>query len=234
VTTSFTLLNPEIDFALVWAFERAKLCEVWGELMHSSKACAVWPIFQRELRGVSGLNMTGLTINITDFDFTMVVSGLGGKLDGELAAELERALLKAKPEIIANLPTAISAGIRAAANKQFMTEIPATQRRSPCVVHSLAPNVNTTGLLNVSEVCFVNNAGFDLRWGYQDCPANTQSKQTSPYPIDTKVCMAVKDGIPTVAKGDTLRLTTSAVLGIKGLAEPGLQCVAHFSFLKVE
>merc|ERR1712190_129113 len=69
--------NVVIDYTAVIALNRTRTCDIWGENMRSSATCAVWPISHQESAGVSGLNVTGLMINVSDFTFGMDVTGIG-------------------------------------------------------------------------------------------------------------------------------------------------------------
>lgn len=68
---TMALANPTMDFDMIFAFERSKICAVFGKVMRSSVACAVYPIFMRSemAQPVSGVNVTTLQMTITDFDF---------------------------------------------------------------------------------------------------------------------------------------------------------------------
>lgn len=77
VTMTMALAEPTMDFDLIFAFERSKICAVFGKVMRSSVACAVYPIFMRSqmVPPASGVNMTTLQINVTDFDFEVHLHG---------------------------------------------------------------------------------------------------------------------------------------------------------------
>ena len=50
------------------------------------------------------------------------------------------------------------------------------------VTRSVSPTINLTHAINVSKVCFDNNGAYDLKWNYQDCPANVQSPWSPAFP----------------------------------------------------
>ena len=102
VTAAVLLSSPSLHFETIVAFNRTKLCEVWGLVMKSSASCALWPMMLRP--SSSGLNVTSLKVNLTDFAFNLTVSGLG-PLDKLLQQELTAVVHKLKPKILATLPT---------------------------------------------------------------------------------------------------------------------------------
>ena len=71
VVMTMALAEPTLSFDLIFAFERTKICAVFGKVMHSSVGCAMYPIFMRPqmIPPVSGVNITALNMSVTDFDF---------------------------------------------------------------------------------------------------------------------------------------------------------------------
>merc|ERR1719272_1085979 len=105
VTATFTLplADPDLQYSVIAAFNRTRLCDVWGEVMKSSQSCALWPMFVDEAAGVSGLNLTTFTVSVSNFDFQIDVQGLGDDLDETLKQELAVVVDSVKAGIIANL-----------------------------------------------------------------------------------------------------------------------------------
>ena len=54
------------------AFHKSRLCEVWGDVMQSSRLCKLWPIMVVDHGRVHdktvGLHFTSLTFAASDFD----------------------------------------------------------------------------------------------------------------------------------------------------------------------
>ena len=84
--------------------------------MQSSSSCRLWPIMNVHrgplLSNVVGLHFTSLTFAASDFDVDVVVTGLTPDQNAELQHQLELVIEKAKPQILANLPTTISEAAR--------------------------------------------------------------------------------------------------------------------------
>lgn len=218
VTATFTLplANPDLQYSLIAAFNRTRLCDVWGEVMESSQSCALWPMFVDEAAGISGLNLTTFTVSVSNFDFEIDVEGLGD-LDDVLKKELAVVVDFMRPGIIANLPGSISAGIRSQTNTWAVGGLADMHRKSPCSVDILRPAIN------VSQVCFLNNAGFALKWSFHNCPAHQVSHQTDPYPADVYECRNVQDLFPDVVPGQIIRVQTEAVAGFHELIDPAFR-----------
>jgi hypothetical protein len=218
VTATFTLplANPDLQYSVIAAFNRTRLCDVWGEVMESSQSCALWPMFVDEAAGVSGLNLTSFTVSVSNFDFEIDVQGLGD-LDDVLKKELAVVVDFMRPGIIANLPGSISAGIRSQTNTWAVGGLADMHRKSPCSVDQLRPAIN------VSQVCFLNNAGFALKWSFHNCPAHQVSHQTDPYPADVYECRNVQDLFPDVVPGQVIRVQTEAVAGFHELIDPAFR-----------
>jgi len=218
VTATFTLplANPDIQYSVIAAFNRTRLCDVWGEVMESAGSCALWPMFVDEAKGISGLNLTTFEFSVTNFDFQIDVQGLGD-LDDKLKEELKVVMDIVRPVIIANLPGPISAGVRSLVNTWAVGGLADMHRKSPCSVDQLKPAIN------VSQICFLNNAGFALKWSMHNCPAHQVSHQTDPYPIDEYECRNVQDMFPDVKPGEIIRVETEAVAGLHALMNPAFR-----------
>jgi hypothetical protein len=218
VTATFTLplANPDLQYSIIAAFNRTRLCDVWGEVMESSKSCALWPMFVDEAQGVSGLNLTSFTVSVSDFNFEIDLQGLGD-LDDALKKELAVVVDFMKPGIIANLPGSISEGIRSQTNTWAVGGLADMHRKSPCSVDQLRP------AMNISQVCFLNNAGFHLKWSFHNCPAHQVSPQTDPYPADVYECRNVQDLLPNIQPGQIIRVQTEAEAGFHQLVDPAFR-----------
>jgi len=221
VGAAIFLKKPSIDMTTIIAFDRTKLCSVWGHVMTSSKECALWALSNYESDGVSGVNMTDLMISIEDFDFQFNVHGLGIN-DTVLQDDLDKLLEIMKPAVISNLPGSISQAIRSFANDAFLHNIPKFQRDSPCKAD---PLVAPTKIVNVSRMCISNNAAFVLQWMSHDCPAHFASSQTKWYPVDQSQCMDMTEAFPNALEGDILRIQTHAAGGLHHIIEPALRYV---------
>ena len=219
VTAKFTLplANPDIQYSVIAAFNRTRLCDLWGEVMESSGSCALWPMFVDETAGISGLNLTTFEFSVSNFDFQIDVQGLGDDLDAQLKEELKVVVDIARPGIIANLPGSISQGIRSLVNTWAVGGLADMHKKSPCSVDQLRPAIN------VSQVCFLNNAGFALKWSMHNCPAHQVSHQTDPYPADVYECRNVQDLFPGVKPGEIIRVQTEAVAGLHELIDPAFR-----------
>jgi len=81
VTIVISMSQLSIDATFVLAFDRKRICEVFGHTMASSVSCALQTLFMKERdvdgNAVSGLNFTALTLNVADFDTHISVSGFG-------------------------------------------------------------------------------------------------------------------------------------------------------------
>jgi len=77
--------------------------------------------------------------------------------------------------------------------------------------------------LNVSQVCFLNNAGFALKWSIHNCPAHQVSQPTDPYPAGVFECRNVQDLFPDVKPGAIIRVQTEAVAGLQELIDPAFR-----------
>jgi hypothetical protein len=200
VNATFTLplAKPDLQYSLIVAFNRTRLCDLWGEAMESSTSCRVWPLFVDEAAGISGFNLTSFNISVSDFDFQIDVHGLGD-LDDELKKELATVVEMMKPGIIAALPGPVSEGIKSRANTWAVGGVADMHRKSPCSVDTLRPAIN------VSQVCFLNNANFKMKWAFHNCPAHLVSHQTEAYPKKHYECRNVQDLFPDIVPGQIIR-----------------------------
>lgn len=218
VTATFhlPLANPDLQYSVIMAFNRTRLCDVWGHVMESSPSCALWPMFVDEASGISGMNLTSFRVAVSNFDFQIDVQGLGD-LDDTLKDELATVVDLMRPALIEMLPTTISDGIRSQTNTWAVGGLADMHRKSPCSIDILQP------ALDVSQVCFLNNAGFALKWQMHNCPAHQVSAQTDPYPADVYECRNVQDLFPDIVPGQIIRVATEAVAGFHELIDPAFR-----------
>eukprot|EP01052_Picozoa_sp_SAG31_P046612 SAG31_NODE_8984_length_1353_cov_1.165869_1_plen_137_part_10 len=128
-----------MQFSLVAAFNRSKLCTVWGAVLRSSLSCALWPLFVDDTVGASGLNITDFSLNVSDFNATLnISSGLAPEVERLLAHELNNVLEQLKPDIIGALPS-LSAVLASAGSAAILAQLPfvQTQCQPPLVSTSI-------------------------------------------------------------------------------------------------
>ena len=236
VDATVLLQSPSLQFSLIAAFNRSKLCEAWGSVMRSSLGCALWPLFmdvESDSGGHparSGLNVTSLSLNVSDFNATLNVSGLGSPVLNELlSAELTALIERVKPQVLKSLPS-VSAALANAATAALAKQLPHVQAQCQPLVRttSAPPPVlasparspvslsSSTQVLNVSRVCVSNNGAFLLKYQLNDCPTDSTGPQTHAFPIDQSSCLEVGAGLPGVHAGDVLRVRAQAVAGVLG------------------
>lgn len=220
VTVKMDVSQIAIDYTAIIAFNRTRTCEVWGKVMQSSATCAVWPMSHHESAGVSGLNITDLRVNVTDFTFGMDVTGIG-PLNTYLQEFLTAFLQKEKPNIISNLPGKLSVAIRNMANLGALHGLPAFQEKYPCI----SPTVAGQNATDVSRICISNNGGYALKWKSHNCPAHLTSEYTPAYAIDQSKCMDMKTVFPDVVEGQILRAGTLAIAGLHEIIDPPMRYV---------
>ena len=206
--------------------------------MRSSVGCALWPLFVHEEQSgrtgltQSGLNITSLSLNVSDFNATLNVSGLGAPALNELlSAELTALIERVKLQVLKSLPAA-SAAIASAATGALTKQLPHVQAKcSPLVGNttavpqlgaplvplsrgSMALLPSSVQLLNVSRVCVSNNGAFLLKYQLNDCSTDITGPQTHEFPVDQSSCLEVSAGLPGVTAGDVLRVRAQAVAGV--------------------
>jgi len=212
------LTSSSIYFSSVIAFNRTRLCSVWGSTIRSSLGCAVSALANHEELGISGVNITQFKMELDNFDFSLDVTGMyPASLNAQLKQILEGAIATAKPAILANLPTTISQTLRVTANKGLQQSILDMQRNVPCEKSLPA------AAFNVSRVCVTNNGLDELRLNLQDCPAHFVSKDTLPFRTNTKKCMDVTHKISFASADEILRVGTQAILGVHEIIGPNFQ-----------
>merc|ERR1711998_320263 len=102
-----TVKDPAVDFAAIVAFDREKMCDVWGTVLQSSTHCALWPMFEEN--GVSGLKLASLTLHATDFSLDELhIPTLPFGLDQTLHSLLQSLIEKKKPDIISHISDTVS------------------------------------------------------------------------------------------------------------------------------
>jgi hypothetical protein len=213
-TIAMSFTNMSIDIKGIVAFNRTRICDVWGDVLTSSLSCALWPIMGGD--GVTGLKMTSLELNLDDFQLDMNLTN--PEMDPDTAEGLRQSMLQVvdelKPGLLANLSTQYSQMALDMGNNALLTTIPKLHKDSPCALDSLVP------VMNVSRVCIANNGGYTMGFGYHDCPAHTVSPKTSRYPIDQSRCVDVESVMPGVAEGEVVRVATDAAAGLEEIVSP--------------
>ena len=233
VNVSVLLVTPSLHFETIAAFNRTRICEVWGKVMQSSASCAVWPMMLRQDQGISGLNVTSLRVNITDFTFNMTVSGLG-PLNKDLQTELTKIVNDQKPDIIASLPS-LDQKLAGIATSGVVGALPGLQKGcDPPVLRPTDVLSDDLNVLNVSKVCVSNNAGFVLKWQYQNCPARAASDETPGFDIDQSRCMDIGEALPQTQTADAMRVRVHAVAGLHDLVDPAIRFVPNSSAASFE
>jgi hypothetical protein len=218
VNVTMTVDAPGIDFGVIAAFDREKMCDVWGHVFQSSAGCLAHPMFLDTHKGVSGLKLSELTLHANDFSLDeLSMPHLPFGLEKFVENYLKTMLEEKKPEILANLTTSVSAAARNAANEGILLEIAAFQKYYPCDMDAVAP------VPEVSEVCFNNNAAFAMKWGYANCPTHEVALSSSTFPIDKTECKAVTDIWPDAQPGQILRGTTEAIAGLHEIIDPAIR-----------
>jgi len=220
-TIAMTLTNMAIDIKGIVAFNRTRICDVWGDVLMSSISCALWPVMEGD--GVTGLKMTSLELNLDDFQLDMNLSN--PEMSDDTAEGLRESMLQIvnelKPGLLANLSTQYSQMALDMGNDALRTSIPKMHRDSPCTVDSLVP------VMNVSRVCIANNGGYTLGFGLHDCPAHIVSPKTSRYPIDQSRCVDVQSVMPGVSEGEVVRVATDAAAGLEEIVSPAFHYAAN-------
>ncbi|CAK0820904.1 unnamed protein product [Prorocentrum cordatum] len=231
VCALLALAQPTVDLGLVVAMRSDRMCEVWGSVLRSSAGCALYPLFFAE--DASGVRLSHLRIGIEGYRLeALSASGiLLPGLEERLLREL-RGLLEANATerlVTAQLPTAISAGLRDALNMAAPRELP---RRQVCdwARHPARLERPNGSLLEASRVCFVNNGGFDLRFRLHDCAAHRSTDYSPVYPVDRVQCMdAGAIGGAAVPAGRAVRPGVQVLAGLHELPEPALLYSANAS-----
>lgn len=219
------LVNPSLTFEVVIAFNRTRLCGVWGDVLKSSLACASWALANHEEYGISGANVTSLQLNIDDIDlhFNFTGGSFGQDWDDEFASNLEGAFNEQKSNILGNLSTVYSEQGREFANNFLLHQVATMHRESPCTPETVDRHVYPS--VNVSRVCVSNNGGYSLKWNYHNCPTHAVSSQTPSFPIDQSRCMDVTQVWPDAVEGQILRVSTEAIAGLHEIIDPPLRYV---------
>jgi len=212
-----------VDFAAVVAFDREKMCGVWGHVMESSGHCAMWPLFVDPKAGVSGVNMTSLVLHASDFSLEQLdIQGLPFGLGDMVSKFLKQMLEQEKPKILEHLSDSVSQAAQKATTVGLLKELPAVHKYYPCSIDELEPKH-----VDVSTVCFTNNAAFAMKWGYANCPAHDVSQDSKPFPIDQHKCMHVTDIWSDAKEGQVLRAQVEALAGIHEIIDPALRYVPN-------
>eukprot|EP00927_Polykrikos_kofoidii_P079638 TRINITY_DN76432_c0_g1_i1.p1 TRINITY_DN76432_c0_g1~~TRINITY_DN76432_c0_g1_i1.p1 ORF type:complete len:547 (+),score=76.42 TRINITY_DN76432_c0_g1_i1:50-1642(+) len=219
-----TVKDPAIDFAAVVAFDREKMCDVWGHVLESSGQCALWPLFVNADDGVSGVNFTSLILHASDFVVDKLE--LGGPLPFGLGDKLEEFLIQAieskKPDMLSHLSDSVSEQARQLSNAGLLTELPLFHEYYPCSIDEITPKH-----VDASTVCFTNNAAFAMKWGYANCPTHQVSQSSRTFPIDQHECMHVLDIWPDAKEGQVLRAQLEAIAGMHEIVDPALRYVPN-------
>lgn len=220
LTLNMKVSDVVVDYTAVIALNRTRTCDIWGKTMRSSATCAVWPVSHHESAGVSGLNVTDLMINVSDFTFGLDVIGVGF-LDKYIQKFVSAFLQKEKPNIIRNLPGTISQLLRKFATLGALHGLPAFQEKYPCI----PPSISGPNVTNVARICISNNGAYVLKWKAHNCPARQSSEYTAGYPIDQSKCMDISTAFPDAAEGQVVRAATLAVAGLHEIIDPPMRYV---------
>jgi len=224
-SVSLELQNLSLDIQGIVAFNRTRLCEVWGGVFLSSTSCALHPVMEKN--GDVGLRITSLELGLDDFKFAMNLSNpdLIPSAKDALQDEVAQVVDYLKPELLANLSTKYSQMALEMGNEALMNQIPKFHAESPCTPDVWPTVGKLDPLVNVSQVCISNNGGYTMGFGFQDCPAHFVSPQTSRYPVDQYRCMDVHSAMPNAVDGEIVRVTTGAAAGLQEIVDPAFQYV---------
>merc|ERR1712048_678010 len=195
------------------------MCDVWGHVLESSLNCAAWPLFVQPEDKVSGVNFTSMVLHASDFTLDdMKIDGLPFGLGDKVSAFLNKVITDKKPDILAHISDSVSEQARQASTSGMLAELPLLHKYYPCSIDELKPKH-----VDVSTVCFTNNAAFAMKWGYANCPTHEVSQSTKAFPVDTHKCMHVSDLWPDAKDGQILRTQVEAIAGIHEIIDPALR-----------
>jgi len=215
---SVTVKNPRIDFAAVMAFDREKMCNVWGHVLQSSLGCAMSAMFVNTHDRVSGVRLASLGLQASDFSVDSIeVAHLPKSMHKFVDDMLKTFIEQNKALILEHMSDKVSEGALKAINGAIFDEIKAIQKFYPCELDSVTP------VPQASRVCFSNNAAFVMKWGYANCPTHEVSLSTKPFPIGQSECLDVQDIWPDAQAGQVLRATTEAVAGMHEIIDPAIR-----------
>jgi len=218
VNLTFTVNDPAVDFAAIVAFDREKMCGVWGHVLQSSLGCAVWPLFVNTDTGVSGVNFSHLVLHASDFSLeSLDIGGLPFDLGDKVSKFISKAIEDKKPSILENMSGSVSEQARKAGNVGMLAELPAFHRYYPCSIDELEPKH-----VDVSTVCFTNRAAFAMNWGYANCPTHKVSHSSKTFPVGQTQCMRVQDIWSDAKEGQVLRSQVEAIAGLHEIIDPAL------------
>jgi hypothetical protein len=153
------------------------------------------------------------------------IGGLPFGLGDKVSAWLKRMVEQEKPKILEHLSDSVSQAAQKAATIGMLKELPAVHKYYPCSIDELAPKH-----VDVSTVCFTNNAAFAMKWGAANCPTHEVSQDSEPFPIDQHKCMHVTDFWSDAKEGHVLRAQVEAIAGIHEIIDPALRYVPNSNF----
>jgi hypothetical protein len=222
VTLTVDATDPELHFLLVAAFRRTELCQTWGALMFSSAHCAVWPMFVDAEARKAGFKFENFQVAVSDFHFSMQITGLGAEDASTLESELTDLMTQVKPKLLADMGTSTSDFLRGVLNELLLDGVDMMQKTRPCEVETWD---EIDHYVNVSRVCIVNNGGFAVKFAYHNCPAHQYHEASGTFPADVKECRDVKDIYPDAIEGQPLRAATVATAGLHEILDPAIRYV---------
>lgn len=140
VNVTMTVTSPGVDFGMIVAFDREKMCDVWGHVLQSSEGCAAHALFMDAEKGISGMKLSELTLHASDFSLDDVqVPSLPFGLDKRIVGLIQELLDAKKSEILKNMETSVSKAALEGFNAGQLLEIPLIQQYYPCDMDAVAP-----------------------------------------------------------------------------------------------
>jgi hypothetical protein len=224
VTVSVQATNPALHSLLIAAWDRTKMCETWGHLLQSSSHCAVWPMFLDMVKGVAGFKFVEFSASVSDFHFSLHVSGLDDDKGVILQNDLTELLNQKKPTLLSDMPGPISLFMKTLFNLFFLNGVDKMHKEQPCPA---AQWQKVDEFVDVSRVCIVNNGGFAIKFAFHECPQHLYHEASGVFPADVKVCKDVSEIYPNAVKGDTLRAATVAVAGLHEILDPAIRYIPN-------
>lgn len=131
--------NPVVKYEAIAAMNVTRIKEANFRLFLHPVNCAVWSIAAVEDAGLMGVNITSLTLDMSDVaaDFNITGGTFGKDWNDQFAQNLEDALEQQKPDLIANLSTKYSEQIHGVINDALRDEIIKSQHEQPCMAESM-------------------------------------------------------------------------------------------------